>query len=58
MEKWAHPYVTLDEITEYVAAFMELLVLASGVQSSGQIFTWTPEILRKAFTWASRLEKV
>ncbi|KAG0612743.1 hypothetical protein M758_6G048600 [Ceratodon purpureus] len=58
MEKWAHSYVTLEEITEYVAAYMELLVLASGVQSSGHPFTWTPHHLRKAFSWADRLEKI
>lgn len=53
-----HPYVTLDEISECAAAYMELLVLAFGVQSSGHPFSWTPDYLRRAFMWASHLEKI
>jgi hypothetical protein len=58
MEKWVHPYVPLEEITENAAAYMELLVLASGVQSSGHLFSWTLDYLPRALKWASHLEKV
>nr|PNR63519.1 hypothetical protein PHYPA_001945 [Physcomitrium patens] len=58
MDNWVHPCPTLHEITEHAAAYLELLVLASGFQSSGQPFSWTPANLRKALAWASHLEQV
>ncbi|XP_024369457.1 uncharacterized protein [Physcomitrium patens] len=57
MDNWVHPCPTLHEITEHAAAYLELLVLASGFQSSGQPFSWTPANLRKALAWASHLEQ-
>lgn len=56
--RWGHPHVSLEEVIEYAAGFLELLVLASGLQSSGHPIEWSAEELRKAFGWATILEKV
>lgn len=55
---WVHPYVTLPDLTHFAAAFLDLLLLASGLQSSARPFAWTPHHLRKALAWAAHLERV
>lgn len=55
---WTHPHVTLAEITQSAAAFLDLLRLASGLQSSAIPFAWPPQSIHKALAWGKHLEQV
>ena len=57
-ESWSHPDVTLPHLLSLSQAFLDMLCLASGFQSTGSPALWTPQDVKRALGWASLLQQV
>ncbi|KAL4571951.1 hypothetical protein LXL04_018719 [Taraxacum kok-saghyz] len=58
MGGWCHPEITLDELLKLIKGFVDILILASGYQSSGRFAHWDPLNIKKAFQWGIFFENV
>ncbi|EFJ31977.1 hypothetical protein SELMODRAFT_408361 [Selaginella moellendorffii] len=54
---WAHEAMSLEELIQVASAFLDILVLASGYQSSGAPVFWHPRGVARAMRWAALLER-
>lgn len=55
---WIHPDIDLKNLLVCVRAFVDILILAAGYQSSGEPASWDPENTTKAIQWAVFFENV
>ncbi|KAF3436096.1 hypothetical protein FNV43_RR23188 [Rhamnella rubrinervis] len=55
---WIHPDISLDDLMKLIKGFIDILILASGYQSSGLLAHWDPLNIKKAFQWALFFENV
>ncbi|KAF8041639.1 hypothetical protein BT93_A0283 [Corymbia citriodora subsp. variegata] len=55
---WKHPDVSLEEMVNLVKGFADILILASGYQSSGLFAHWDQRNVTKAFQWGCFFEQV
>ncbi|XP_056161464.1 uncharacterized protein LOC130134667 [Syzygium oleosum] len=55
---WKHPDVSLEEMVNLVKGFADILILASGYQSSGLLAHWDQQNVTKAFQWGVFFEHV
>ncbi|XP_076905879.1 uncharacterized protein LOC143561780 isoform X2 [Bidens hawaiensis] len=58
MGVWSHPEISLTELVKLIKGFVDIIILASGYQSSGQFAHWDPINIKKAFQWALFFENV
>ncbi|KAB2074626.1 hypothetical protein ES319_A07G163900v1 [Gossypium barbadense] len=55
---WNHPDISLEEMMKLIEGFVDILVLASGYQSSGLLARWDSDNIKRAFQWALFFENV
>ncbi|KAK2978143.1 hypothetical protein RJ640_029137 [Escallonia rubra] len=55
---WAHPDISLEDLLTLIKGFVDILILASGHQSSGQYAQWDAQNIKKAFQWGLFFEDV
>ncbi|XP_076942142.1 uncharacterized protein LOC143611924 [Bidens hawaiensis] len=58
MGVWSHPEISLEELLKLIKGFVDILILASGYQSSGEFANWDPPNIKKAFQWGLFFENV
>lgn len=58
MGRWSHPDISLEELLTLVKGFVDILILASGYQSSGRFAHWDSQNINNAFQWALFFEDV
>ncbi|PWA93492.1 hypothetical protein CTI12_AA069730 [Artemisia annua] len=58
MGSWSHPEISLPELLKLIKGFADMVILASGYQSSGLFAHWDPFNIKKAFQWALFFENV
>ncbi|KAK9055690.1 hypothetical protein SSX86_026775 [Deinandra increscens subsp. villosa] len=58
MGVWSHPEISLEELLKFIKGFVDILILASGYQSSGHFAHWDPLNIKKAFQWGLFFENV
>ncbi|ONK79562.1 uncharacterized protein A4U43_C01F7640 [Asparagus officinalis] len=55
---WSHPDISLDELITLIKGLIDILILASGYQSSGLPATWDADNIKKAIQWGIFFEEV
>nr|POE76456.1 hypothetical protein CFP56_56210 [Quercus suber] len=55
---WVHPDISLEEMVKLTKGFVDILILASGYQSSGRIAHWDAQNIKKTFHWGLFFENV
>ncbi|XP_048423697.1 uncharacterized protein LOC103959710 isoform X3 [Pyrus x bretschneideri] len=55
---WRHPQISMEEVVNLIKGFVDILILLSGYQSSGQIAHWDSHNVKKAFQWGLFFEQV
>ncbi|KAG9445756.1 hypothetical protein H6P81_011884 [Aristolochia fimbriata] len=55
---WSHPDVTLEDLLHLIKGFVDIVILASGYQSSGLPAIWDRENIRKVLSWGLFFEDV
>ncbi|OVA02328.1 hypothetical protein BVC80_9099g128 [Macleaya cordata] len=55
---WSHPEISLEDLLNLIKGFVDILILASGFQSSGSIATWDAQNIKKAVQWGIFFENV
>ncbi|XP_068653635.1 uncharacterized protein [Aristolochia californica] len=55
---WSHPEISLEDLMHLIKGFLDILILASGYQSSGLPAMWDSENIRKAVSWGLFFEDV
>lgn len=55
---WNYPDISLEEMMKLIKGFVDIMILASGYQSSGLLAQWDAHNIKKAFQWASFFENV
>ncbi|KAD3068545.1 hypothetical protein E3N88_36425 [Mikania micrantha] len=58
MGVWSHPEISLEELLKLIKGFVDIIILASGYQTSGRFAHWDPLNIKKAFQWALFFENV
>ncbi|KVI12360.1 hypothetical protein Ccrd_009233 [Cynara cardunculus var. scolymus] len=58
MGGWCHPEISLQELLKLIKGFVDIIILASGYQSSGHFAHWDPLNIKKAFQWGLFFENV
>ncbi|KAF6144458.1 hypothetical protein GIB67_024685 [Kingdonia uniflora] len=55
---WSHPEISLEDLMNLIKGFIDIMILASGYQSSGFEATWDPLNIKKALQWGIFFENV
>ncbi|KAL6564062.1 hypothetical protein OROHE_005302 [Orobanche hederae] len=55
---WSYSEISLEDITKLIKNFIDMLILASGYQSTGRLAHWDSHNIIKCFQWALFLENV
>ncbi|XP_074366984.1 uncharacterized protein LOC141707623 isoform X3 [Apium graveolens] len=55
---WSHPDISLDDLIKLIKGFIDILILASGYQSTGDFAHWDSNNIKNAFKWAIFFENV
>ncbi|XP_077229882.1 fanconi anemia group F protein (FANCF) isoform X2 [Tasmannia lanceolata] len=55
---WSYPDISLEDVVNLVKGFVDILILASGYQSSGLPAVWDSENIKKAIQWGIFFENV
>jgi Fanconi anemia group F protein (FANCF) len=55
---WSHPDISIEDLLSLIKAFLDMLVLASGYQSSGLTARWDPQNVTKSIRWGLFFEEV
>ncbi|XP_042495723.1 uncharacterized protein LOC122074819 isoform X2 [Macadamia integrifolia] len=48
---WSHPDISLEDLLNLIKGFVDILIMASGYQSSGLPAVWDAQNMRKAMQW-------
>lgn len=55
---WNYPEISLEEMVKLIKGFVDILILASGYQSSGLPAHWDAQNIKKALQWGLFFENV
>lgn len=55
---WSDGNFSREDLPKLIKGFIDILILASGYQSSGRLAHWDSANINKAFRWALFLEDV
>ncbi|CAN0843834.1 hypothetical protein LINGRAHAP2_LOCUS4070 [Linum grandiflorum] len=55
---WNYPDISLEEMVNLIKGFVDILILASGYQSTGLVAHWNSDNVKKAFQWGSFFQNV
>ncbi|KAF5185033.1 fanconi anemia group F protein (FANCF) [Thalictrum thalictroides] len=55
---WSHPDISLEDLVNLIKGFVDIIVLASGYQSSGLPAIWDSSNIKKALQWGLFFEDV
>lgn len=55
---WNYPEISLEEMVKLIKGFVDILILASGCQSSGLPAHWDAQNIKKALQWGIFFENV
>lgn len=55
---WSYPDISLEDLMKLIKGFVDILILASGYQSSGRHAHWDAHGVTKAFQWGLFFENV
>ncbi|KAJ4956360.1 hypothetical protein NE237_013143 [Protea cynaroides] len=55
---WSHPDISLEDLLNLIKGFVDMLILASGYQSSGLPAVWDAQNMRKVMQWGLFFEDV
>ncbi|CAK7349335.1 unnamed protein product [Dovyalis caffra] len=55
---WNYPHISLEEMVKLIKGFVDIMILASGYQSSGLLAHWDAQNIKKAIHWGSFFQNV
>jgi hypothetical protein len=55
---WNYPYISLEEMVKLLKGFVDIMILASGYQSSALLAHWDAQNIKKAIHWGSFFQNV
>ncbi|KAL0435554.1 UNVERIFIED_CONTAM: hypothetical protein Sradi_0263300 [Sesamum radiatum] len=55
---WSYPVISLQDLMKLIGNFVDMVILASGYQSTGRLAHWDTHNIKKSFQWANFLENV
>ncbi|XP_059660296.1 uncharacterized protein LOC132306762 [Cornus florida] len=55
---WSHPDISLTDLLKLIKGFVDILILASGYQSTGNLAHWDAQNIKKVFQWGLFFENV
>ncbi|PIN14706.1 hypothetical protein CDL12_12663 [Handroanthus impetiginosus] len=55
---WSYPEISLEDLMKLIINFTDMLILASGYQSTGRLAHWDSHNIKRSFQWAVFLENV
>ncbi|KAL0287021.1 UNVERIFIED_CONTAM: hypothetical protein Sangu_2713100 [Sesamum angustifolium] len=55
---WSYPEISLQDLMTLIQNFVNMVILASGYQSTGRLAHWDSHNIKKSFRWANFLENV
>ncbi|KAF9669769.1 hypothetical protein SADUNF_Sadunf14G0142000 [Salix dunnii] len=55
---WNYPYISLEEMVKLMKGFVDIIILASGYQSSALLAHWDAQNIKKAIQWGSFFQNV
>ncbi|XP_010264902.1 PREDICTED: uncharacterized protein LOC104602787 isoform X2 [Nelumbo nucifera] len=55
---WSHPDISLEDLLRLIKGFVDILILASGYQSSGLPAIWDAQNVKKVVSWGIFFENV
>ncbi|XP_017249811.1 uncharacterized protein LOC108220527 isoform X1 [Daucus carota subsp. sativus] len=55
---WSHPDMSLEDLLTLIKGFVDILILASGYQSTGLFAHWDSHNIKNAFQWATFFENL
>nr|GMD13958.1 uncharacterized protein LOC109173736 [Ipomoea batatas] len=58
MAGWNYPEISLEDLLKAIKGFIDMLIIASGYQSSGRLAHWDSGNIKRALQWALFLEDV
>lgn len=58
MAVWNYPEISLEDSLKAIKGFIDMLILASGYQSSGRLAHWDSGNIKRALQWALFIEDV
>ncbi|RAL43446.1 hypothetical protein DM860_012587 [Cuscuta australis] len=58
MGSWNYPAISLEDFMKSIKGFVDMMIIASGYQSSGRLAYWDSANIKKALQWALFIEDV
>ncbi|KAA8543412.1 hypothetical protein F0562_021093 [Nyssa sinensis] len=55
---WSHPDISLEDLLNLIKGFVDILILASGYQTSGHLAHWDAQNIKNVFQWGLFFEDV
>lgn len=55
---WSYPDISLEDLLKRIEGFVDILILASGYQSSGRLAHWDAHTIKRAFQWGIFFENL
>ncbi|KAI3449816.1 hypothetical protein Pfo_006481 [Paulownia fortunei] len=55
---WSYPELSMEDLMKLIKNFIDMLILASGYQSTGRLAHWDSHNIKKCFQWAVFIENV
>uniref|UniRef100_A0A7N0TNL9 Uncharacterized protein n=1 Tax=Kalanchoe fedtschenkoi TaxID=63787 RepID=A0A7N0TNL9_KALFE len=56
--EWNYPEISLEDVLKFVKGFVDMLILASGYQSSGRPAYWDVKSMKRVLQWSLFFEKL
>lgn len=55
---WSYPDISIEDLMKLIKNFIDMMILASGYQSTGHLANWDPDNIKRSFQWALFLQNV
>ncbi|XP_047955363.1 uncharacterized protein LOC125201340 isoform X2 [Salvia hispanica] len=55
---WSYPEIAIEDLMKLIKNYIDMLILASGYQSTGRLANWDSNNINRSFQWALFLENV
>lgn len=55
---WSYPEISIEDLMKLIKNYIDMLILASGYQSTGRLANWDSNNIKRSFQWALFLENV
>lgn len=55
---WSYPELSIQDLMKLIKNYIDMLMLASGYQSTGRLANWDSNNIKRSFQWALFLENV